>query len=341
MPLVDFRSDTVTRPTPEMRRAMADAEGGDDVFGDDPTVRLLEEETAAALGKEAALFVPSGTMANQIALGLLAGPGTEVLVDGGAHVLQYEGGAASALWGITLRPVPGENGRISPDQIRGALRPENEHFAPLVAVGLENTHNRAGGALWPREELERSAAAAHDCGLTVHLDGARLWNAAAAQSVPLTELTRDVDTVSVCFSKGLGAPVGSALAADRDRIDRARFLRKRLGGGMRQVGIIAAGALHGLRHHRDRLPDDHRRAARLDAALSELPGLRVLPVQTNIVIVDMEEAGRGPDETVRALADEGLLVVGFGSSRIRLVTHLDLDDAAVDAAIAALRKVLG
>ena len=341
MRLVDFRSDTVTRPTPEMRRAIAEAEVGDDVFGDDPTVRRLEEETAALLGKEAALFVPSGTMANQIAMGLLAGPGTEVLVESGAHVLQYEGGAASALWGITLRPEPGRDGRLSPEQIRGAVRPPNEHFAPLVAVGLENTHNRAGGAVWPRADLERACAVAHESGLAVHLDGARLWNAAAALSVSVAELAAGADTVSVCFSKGLGAPVGSALAADRARVAKARFLRKRLGGGMRQVGILAAGALYALRHHRDRLTEDHRRAARIGEALASLPGVRVLPVQTNIVIADMADAGRGPDETVRALAEAGLLVVGFGTSRIRLVTHLDVDDAAVEAAIAALRKVLG
>ncbi len=324
-----------------MRRAIADAEVGDDVFGDDPTVRLLEEETAAALGKEAALFVPSGTMANQVCMGLLGGPGTEILVESGAHVLQYEGGAASALWGITLKPEPGTDGRLSPEQIRAAVRPADPHFAPLVAVGLENTHNRAGGAVWPREDLARACAAARELGLAVHLDGARLWNAAAAQSVSPAELAAGADTVSVCFSKGLGAPVGSAVASDRERVARARFLRKRLGGGMRQVGILAAGALHALRHHRERLVEDHRRATRIGEALAELPGVRVLPVQTNIVIADMTEAGRGQDEVVGALAAEGLLVVGFGASRIRLVTHLDVDDAAVEAAIAALRKVLG
>jgi threonine aldolase len=324
-----------------MRRAMAEAEVGDDVFGDDPTVQALERETAAVLGREAALFVPSGTMANQISLALLASGGTEVLVDENAHILNYEAGAASALWGITLRPVPGDRGRITPAQIRGAVRPVNEHFAPLVAATFENTHNRGGGAVWPPGELAAGIAAATDAGLAVHLDGARLWNAAAATGRSPAELSRGADTVSVCFSKGLGAPVGSAVASRADLIARARFLRKRLGGGMRQVGIIAAGALHALRHHRERLVEDHRRAARLAEALTGLPGVTVLPVESNIVIVDFAPTGRTPEEVVDALAADGLRVVGFGRSRIRLVTHLDVGDDAVEHARRVLPRVLG
>jgi threonine aldolase len=221
------------------------------------------------------------------------------------------------------------------------VRPADPHFAPLVALGVENTHNRAGGAVWPRDDLDAACATAHELGLAVHLDGARLWNAAAALSLTPADLAAGADTVSVCFSKGLGAPVGSAVVSTRERVERARYLRKRLGGGMRQVGILAAGALHAVRHHRERLVEDHRRAAGIGEALAGLPGIEVLPVQTNIVIADMTGAGRGQDEVVRALADEGLLVVGFGASRIRLVTHLDVDDAAVETAIAALRKVLG
>jgi threonine aldolase len=339
--LVDLRSDTVTRPTAAMRKAMAEAEVGDDVLGDDPTVRVLEEETAAVLGKEAALFVPSGTMANQISVSLVAGPGTELLVDEGCHIWNYEAGAPAALWGVTVHPLAGQRGMLSPDQLRAAVRPVNEHHAPLVAVALENTHNRAGGAVWPPEAFDAAARAAHDLGLLVHLDGARLWNAAIAGGRAPAELAASADTVSVCFSKGLGAPIGSAIASTSERIRRARFQRKRLGGGMRQVGIIAAGALHALRHHRERLAEDHARAKRLGDALRECPGVEVFPVDTNIVIADFTPTGRTQQDVVDRLKQEGLLAIGFGAARIRVVTHLDVDDAAIDAAIRALRAVLG
>jgi threonine aldolase len=324
-----------------MRRAMAEAAVGDDVFGDDPTVSELERETASLLGREAALFVPSGTMANQISLALLAGPGTEVLVDENAHLHNYEGGAAAALWGLTLRTVPGERGRLAPEQIRDAVRPANEHFAPLVAVAFENTHNRAGGAVWPAQALDAAIVAAREAGLRVHLDGARLWNAATATGLSPERLSRGADTVSVCFSKGLGAPVGSAVAAKGELISRARFLRKRLGGGMRQAGIIAAGALYALRHHRERLAEDHGRAARLAASLTGLPGVRVLPVESNIVIVDLADTARRQEEIVAALEREEILAIGFGKTRLRLVTHLDVGDEAVDHACRILPRLLG
>jgi threonine aldolase len=338
MNVVDLRSDTVTRPTPAMRRAMADAEVGDDVFGDDPTVQRLEEETAAVLGKEAALFVPSGTMANQIAISLVAGPGEEVLVEEGSHLFNYEGGAAAALWGITLRPTAGDRGVIAPERVRGGVHPVDPHFAPLVALAVENTHNRAGGAVWPVEAL--AAEAARGAELACHLDGARLWNAAAATGLEPAQLASGADTVSVCFSKGLGAPVGSAVASTAARIERARFHRKRLGGGMRQVGIIAAGALHALHDHRERLPEDHARAARIADALRDLPGVEVLPVETNIVIAELAGTGRPPASVLEALEAKGVLAVGFGS-RIRLVTHLDVDDDMVARATGVLRDVLG
>ncbi len=341
MSVVDLRSDTVTRPTAAMRKAMAGAEVGDDVFGDDPTVQRLEETVASLLGKEAALFVPSGTMANQISLALHAGAGTEVLVEEGSHVFNYEGGASSALFGITLRPLPGRGGVVSPDSIRAQVRPENEHFAPAVAAAFENTHNRAGGAVWPPEAFREACEAAHRAGLGVHLDGARLWNAAAATGLAPGDLAGGADTVSVCFSKGLGAPVGSAVASTRERIHRARFLRKRLGGGMRQVGIIAAGALHAVTHHRERLVDDHARAARLGETLAGIAGVEVLPVQSNIVIAELRALGRTQGEVVPALAAEGVLAAGFGETRIRLVTHLDVDDAGIERARAALVRVLG
>jgi len=341
MTTVDLRSDTVTRPTDAMRRAMSQAVVGDDVFGDDPTVQELENEVAGLLGAEAALFVPSGTMANQIAMGLAARPGTEVLLDEGAHILNYEGGAPAALWGITLLTATGDRGMLRPEHVTDAIRPPNVHFTPLVAVAVENTHNRAGGSVWPADRLKAVCATARDAGLHVHLDGARLWNASAATGVSLEELASGADTVSVCFSKGLGAPVGGALASTRERIDQARFLRKRLGGGMRQVGILAAGALHGLRQHRERLPEDHRRATRLGETLARFPGVEVLPVETNIVIADTAGCGLGQEEIVASLAAEGILVVGFGPTRFRMVTHLDVDDEGIDRASQALDRVFG
>jgi threonine aldolase len=337
MTVVDLRSDTVSRPTPAMRRAMADAAVGDDVYGEDPTVRELEQETAALLGKEAALFVPSGTMSNQIGLSLLAGRGTRVVLEAGSHIVKYEAGAAAALWGITLHPVSGERGVLSPGQIDAALSPEDVHVAPVRAVAAENTHNRAGGAVWPRDALDAFCNRAAERGLRVHLDGARLWNAVVAGGTPADGIVRGADTVSVCFSKGLGAPVGSALVSSRENVARGRFLRKQLGGGMRQAGIIAAGALFALRHHRPRLADDHARAARIGKALEDL-GMGVLPVETNLVIADLGPADSGA--VTRALRERGILIGDLGRGWIRIVTHLDVDDAGADRTIDALRAVL-
>ena len=341
MTVVDLRSDTVTRPTPAMREAMAHAEVGDDVYGEDPTVRRLEEKVAALLKKDAALFVPSGTMANQIALSLLAGPGTEVIVEQKSHVLNFEAGAASAVWGISLRPVAGERGQLAPEQIEAQLRPVDEHVAPVVAVALENTHNRAGGAVWPMDALESVYQMASSRGLGVHVDGARLWNAAAATGTPPAELVRGADTVSVCFSKGLGGPIGSAVAGTREHITRARTRRKRLGGGMRQVGIIAAGALHALDHHRERLVEDHRRATRLGKAMAEWRGINVFPIDTNMVIADLRGTGKDVEQLVESLAERGVLVGDVGSGHIRLVTHLDVDDSGLDRAIEILAAEFG
>ena len=334
--MVDLRSDTVTRPTSGMRRAMADASVGDDVYGEDPTVCALEEETANLLGQEAALYVPSGTMANQIALGLLASPGTEVLVDTGSHIMNFEAGAAAALWGITLRPLAGERGRLSALQIREQVKPADEHLAPVAAVAIENTHNRQGGAVWSMDALEDCVSEARRAGFMVHMDGARIWNAAAALGVAPSELARRADTVSVCFSKGLGAPVGSAIASTRARIAKARLLRKRLGGGMRQAGIIAAGALYALSHHRERLIEDHRRAARLGAAIAELPGMDVLPVESNIVIVDLTRRDLSAPRESEALREAGVLAHDVSASRLRFVTHLEVDDAGIDSAVNAV-----
>jgi threonine aldolase len=341
MSLVDLRSDTVTRPTPAMRQAMAAAEVGDDVYGEDPTVRALEEETARLLGQEAAVFVPSGTMANQIGLALLAGPGTEVLVEKDSHVFNFEAGGAAALWGITLRPLAGPRGRITAEQIQSHQKPVDEHLAPLVAVAIENTHNRHGGAVWTPAELEACYTEARRCGLAIHVDGARIWNAAAALDMEPSALLGGVDTVSVCFSKGLGAPVGSALASTRSRVAKARVLRKRLGGGMRQAGIVAAGALYALRHHRRRLLDDHVRAARLGACLRELPEILVLPVESNLVIVDLMRRGRSAPEEAARFRAEGVLVHDVSPSRLRFATHLDVDDAGLDRTMRVARSLWG
>ena len=333
----DFRSDTVTRPTPAMRQAMATAEVGDDVYGDDPTVNRLEAEAAALLGTEAAVFVPSGTMANQIALRLHARPGDEVIAEQGSHVFRYEGGGAAALSGIQIRPLRGPGGRLDPDAVAAAVNPDDPHCARTAGLCVENTHTEDGGAVVPLVHLQalRTVAARH--GLRVHLDGARLWNAAAATGVPVAEFAACADTVACCLSKGLGAPVGSVLAGTAEAIRQARRHRKTLGGGMRQAGVLAAAGLVALRTMRDRLVDDHARARRLAEGLADLPGLRVDlgSVQTNIV-----HAGTAPGAAaawVRGLGERGVKIIDMGPSTIRFVTHCDVGDGDVDAALRAVR----
>lgn len=341
MSLVDLRSDTVTRPTPAMRQAMAQAEVGDDVFGDDPTVNLLQERVAAFFGKEAALYVPSGTMANQLAVSVLTRPGTQLILDEGAHILNYEGGAPAALWGVQLHPLTSENGKPKPGAVRAAIRPKNEHFAPAVALALENTHNRAGGSYWRMDEITAITQEARKLDLKLHLDGARLWNALAASKLDPKTVAAPFDTVSVCFSKGMGAPVGSVLVGSSALIEKARFTRKRLGGGMRQAGILAAAALHALEHHRERLVEDHARATALAHVLGSFPGVEVLPVETNIVIADLSGRKETQIDMVETLKEHGVWVVGFGENRFRCVTHLDVDDAGIEFATTVFRKVLG
>ena len=287
-PTIDLRSDTVTRPTPGMRRAMAEAEVGDDVFGDDPTVKRLEARTAELLGKEAALFVPSGTMANQIGIGVHTQPGDELLCAATSHVYVWEAGGIARLSGVTARTFAGDGGLLSLDDLRDAIRPaEDVHYVRTRLVCLENTHNRGGGRVHPMAEIARIARWAREHGLAMHLDGARLMNAVVASGRPAHEWAQHFDTVSICFSKGLGAPIGSALAGSADHIRRARRLRKLFGGGMRQVGIIAAAALYALEHHVDRLKDDHAHARVLADAFAATDGfaLETGPVETNLVWV--------------------------------------------------------
>lgn len=335
--MIDLRSDTVTRPTEAMRRVMAEAEVGDDAYGEDPTARRLEERAAAELGKEAALFVPSGTMANQIALLVHCRAGDEVIMGRGNHIAHYEGGAGGAWAGVQLLPV-GEGGRVRVGDVEPAIKPPAYYHPRSRLVALENTHNRAGGRVLPQPEVEAVADCARRHGMAVHIDGARIWNAAAATGRPPAELCAPADTVSACFSKGLGAPVGSVLAGTREHIDRARRFRHMLGGGMRQVGVLCAAALYALDHHVQRLIEDHRRARRLAEGLAGLTGLECDPatVETNIVLCELESEA---PVVVDALASSGVRVNAVSSRRVRAVTHLDVTDADIEAAIGAFGRV--
>ncbi len=330
MRIIDLRSDTVTKPSPGMRKAMAEAEVGDDVFEGDPTVKRLEETVARLLGHESALFVPSGTMANQIALRMLTRPGDEVICEVGAHIINYEVAAASALSGIQLSSIDIPGGILTPEAVEPKIRPENIHHPNTSVLALENTHNRAGGNVYPLETISSLRVLAESRGLKYYLDGARVWNAAAYIGVPITEITSGFDAVSVCFSKGLGAPIGSAVVSSKENIKTARRIRKMFGGGMRQVGIIAAGALYALENNLERLIDDHRRAKELALNLAEsgLFDLDTERVLTNIVVVNLKSPVSESDFCA-ALEARGLLLVPFGRGRIRAVAHLDIDDNAI------------
>ncbi len=341
--VVDLRSDTVTRPTPGMRRALAEAEVGDDVFGDDPTVKRLEERTAELLGQEAGLFVPSGTMGNQLAVRCHTRPGDEVLLEAGAHIWNYEGGAAAALSGIQLRPVPGRNGALGAADLDPLVRPDDPHHPRTSLICLENTHNRAGGRILPLDVMTELRRFAVEHGLALHLDGARLWNAAVATGIQPGAWGRQADSVTVCYSKGLGAPIGSLLAGSRDFIALARRERKKFGGGMRQVGILAAAALYALDHHWSRIAEDHAHAQFLAHELAQIPGVAISPadVETNIVIFDVAASGARAEDLIQALAQRGVLMVSFGPTLIRAVTHLDVELPAVRQAALAVAEALG
>jgi threonine aldolase len=328
---IDLRSDTVTKPTLEMRAAIAQAEVGDDVIDVDPTVDQLQRRTAEILGHEAAVFMPSGSMTNQIAVRLHCSPGDEFLCEAGCHIYNYEQGAFAQLSGVVARTVPGDAGVLSLDPLRGLIRPANEHLVRTRLVTLENTHNRGAGRIQPYDTVVEICRWAHENGLRTHLDGARLFNAVVATGIPAADWAQHFDTVSICFSKGLGAPVGSALAGSRDLIQAARRHRKLFGGGMRQAGIIAAGALYGLEHHRDRLGEDHAHAQILADAIRQTPGLTLQPphVDTNMVIFAIEPAmGTAPD-FVAELERQNVLVLPVSPTTIRLVTHLDVTEAQV------------
>jgi len=335
--LVDLRSDTVTKPTAAMRKAMADAEVGDDVYGEDPTVRRLEEKVAQLVGTEAALFVPTGTMANQIALRAHTKPGDEVIIGKDAHCWRHESGALAALAGAQTQMLPDYT--FTAAEVRAAFKGDDPYVAPTRVVAVENTHNMGGGICWDRARLAEVTTAAHALHMITHLDGARLWNAAVAGGTTEKELAHGFDSVSVCLSKGLGAPAGSLTCGPRDLIKRCHRFRKMHGGGMRQAGILAAGGLHAVEHHRARLADDHANARMLAEALASAKNLRVdvARVHTNIVMIDVE---RGTAEAVIALArDEGVLLGAAGAHRIRAVTHLDVDREGIQRATKVIADI--
>jgi threonine aldolase len=339
--LIDLRSDTVTRPSPEMRAAMADADVGDDVFGEDPTVRRLEEKIAAMVGKEAALYVASGTMGNQIGVRLHCQPGDEFLCEAQCHLYYYEQGAYAQLFGLAVQPVEGEYGILRVEQLMGRIRPDNDHCVRTRLVCLENTHNRGAGRVQPYDNVVEICGWAADNGLARHLDGARLFNAVVATGIPAADWAGHFDTVSICFSKGLGAPVGSALCGPADLIRRARRLRKPLGGAMRQAGIIAAGALYALEHNVERLADDHQHARLLADAIRQSPGLSLDPefVDTNIVFFKVDPEMGTAAAFVARLRDEGVLTMALGPQRIRAVTHLDVSREKIQRAAGIIQDV--
>lgn len=338
--MIDLRSDTVTHPTPGMRQAMAEAEVGDDVFGDDPTVQRLEEETARLLGKESALFMASGTMSNQVAIRTHTEPGDEVLLDTNAHIYFYEAGAPAALSGVMCRCLPGVRGVFDAADVISALRPANVHYPPTRLVCIENTHNLGGGRIWPLDRIGMVAGCARQHGLKLHLDGARLWNASVATGISVEEYARPFDSVSVCFSKGLGAPMGSALAGSKEYVERARRFRKQFGGGLRQAGVVAAAALYALAHHRQRLAEDHANARRLADGLASLPGLVIQPNEIETNIIFFQAVSMPAPELAGRLAGRGVHVIARSPNSIRAVTHLDVSEADIQATIDIFSQIL-
>jgi threonine aldolase len=335
MRVIDLRSDTVTRPTPAMREAMARAEVGDDVYGEDPTVNRLQEVAAGKLGKQAALFVASGTMGNQTSLRALSQHGDVLLAGENAHVLLYEAGAASALWGLQIETL-GSGGCFDGSDLRAAIAPDEVHFAPTRIVSVENTHNRSGGRVFPLDQLKDVAQVAREHGLALHLDGARLWNAVVATGIPAAVWAEPFDTVTFCLSKGLGAPVGSLVCGSREVIRRVHRARKMLGGGLRQAGILAAAGLHALEHHVERLAMDHANARRLADGLEKLGLVVDTPPETNMVMFRVEDTMG----FLRATRERAVLMNPSEAGLFRAVTHLDVREADVDEALARIGEVV-
>lgn len=336
--MIDLRSDTVTRPTTAMRRAMAAAEVGDDVFGEDPTVNRLQEVAAERFGYEAALFVPSGVMGNQIAIRVHTRPGDEIVLEAESHIFNYEMATMASFSGVLARPISTERGCFSVEQLQQTIRPKLYYLSRTALVCLENTHNMKGGTLFPLSLMSSLVEYAHAQGLPIHLDGARIFNASVATARPVNELACGVDSLMFCLSKGLGAPVGSLLVGSQAFITEARRVRKQLGGGMRQAGILAAAGLYALNHHVERLAEDHENARWLAQRLAELPGVQVTPPETNIIIARL--ATMEAAELTRRLQARGVLLSPIGRKQLRLVTHLDVARADLEAAAQTIREAL-
>jgi threonine aldolase len=342
--VIDLRSDTVTKPSDAMRKAMARAEVGDDVYGEDPTVNRLQDIAAAMLGKKAALFVPSGTMANQLSIRVQTQPGQEVIVEGKSHIVRYEQGAAGALSGVQLHWVNGERGLMTAEQIEAAIRPKDPYSITTALICLENTHNAGGGTIYPLSTIERIREVAVRHGIPMHLDGARLFNAVAATTLPPASYAQNFETVSLCLSKGLGAPVGSLiLTNDSALIDKARRFRRMYGGAMRQAGILAAAGIYALEHNTGRLKEDHDNAKRLARKLQQIPAVSInlQHVDTNIVIFDVVNHRLTPAALVHVLKQEGVLINSIGGTSFRAVTHLDVSAKQIDEAAEIFARVLG
>ena len=339
--IVDLRSDTVTRPSPGMRKAIAEAEVGDDVLGDDPTVIRLQERIAALVGKEAALFVPSGSMANGCAIRAVCEAGDEIIVDETTHSYNYEGGSFAAISGCSVRLIRGERGLFRAQDVESLVRPKDSHFAQSRLVVVENTNNRGGGSIWPLEQVAEVYQVTRKLGLHLHLDGARLWNACIATGHRLADYAQYGDTLSMCFSKGLGAPVGSILTGTKALIARAHRFRKMFGGGMRQAGILAAAALYAVDYNIERLAEDHANARRLAEAIAELPGIHLDPetVETNISIFEVDERLESAAAFVQRLRERGVWMLATAPMKVRAVTHLDVSREQVERAISVFREL--
>jgi threonine aldolase len=339
---IDLRSDTVTRPTPEMRRAMFEAAVGDDVFGEDPTVNALQEKAAGLLGKEAALFVASGTMANQLSIKAHTQPGDEVIIEAGGHAMNFEGGAGAVLSAVQFFGIPGNRGIFSADQVEGAVRADDPHFPVSRLVVVENTHNRGGCSVFPLKNIRQIREVADKKGLRMHMDGARLWNACVASGIPPGEYAAPFDSVSVCLSKGLGCPAGSIVLGSKDFVKRVHRFRKLVGGGMRQVGFLAAAGIYALDHHINRMEEDHRKARKMAQGLARIKNLLIQPeeVETNILFFDVSPAERTAQEVAAALRERGVRVHPTAKTRIRCVTHLDISFADIDRALEIIAGVM-
>ena len=340
--IIDLRSDTVTKPSPEMRRAMAEAEVGDDVYLEDPTVNRLQQRAAEIFGREAALFLPSGSMGNLIAIKIHTHHGDEVICEERGHIYNYEMAAMAFVGGVLARSIPTENGILHWEQVKAQIRPKIYYRAQTALISLENTHNLAGGTVYPKEVSDEICDRAHEMGIPVHLDGARVFNAATYLKRPVSEITAKFDSVQFCVSKGLGAPIGSLLVGTCDFIEQARIYRKVFGGGMRQVGVLAAAGLIALEKGPLRLEEDHQNARHLAEGLAQIPGVKIDPakVQTNIVVFDVSATGMDGNDIAKQLAAEGVLAGAFSSTVMRMCTHLDVNRAHIDQALEVFGRVV-